>query len=251
MRKRICAGNWKMFKTTGEARAYVERFLELVPEIPESVEVVLCPPFTALQSVRDALRAAKPGAGRIKLGAQNMHWAASGAYTGEISAPMLLDLGVEYVILGHSERRQHFGETDEYVRRKTEAALEHGLTPIVAVGESLEVRRPGRAREHVVAQTRAALAGLAPDAVRKVVLAYEPIWAIGTGENCDALDANEIMHAMRESVEGLEEVPILYGGSVKPENIALYVAQPDIDGGLVGGASLDPDSFATLAKGAA
>jgi triosephosphate isomerase len=214
---------------------------------------VICPPFTALRAVRDALEAAgdRTSAARVKLGAQNMHWAASGAYTGEISAPMLLDLGVQYVILGHSERRQYFGESDDYVRRKTQAALENGLTPIVAVGESLEIRRPGGAREHVVAQTRAALSGLAPDAVREVVLAYEPIWAIGTGENCDALDANDIMHAMRESLDGLENVPILYGGSVKPENIALYVAQPDVDGGLVGGASLDPDSFAALAKGAA
>lgn len=245
-RKRICAGNWKMFKTTGEARAFVERFLELVPQIPESVELLLCPPFTALQTVRDALR----GNARVKLGAQNMHWAPSGAYTGEISAGMLLDLGVEYVILGHSERRQYFGETDEDVRRKTEAALENGLTPIVAVGETLETRRAGGAVEYVVAQTQAALTGFAREAASKIVMAYEPIWAIGTGENCGAVDANEIMQSMRGAVDGLQNVPILYGGSVKPDNIALYAAQPDIDGGLVGGASLDPDSFASLAKGA-
>ncbi len=244
--KRICAGNWKMFKTATEARAYAQRFAELLPSIPEHVEIVLCPPFTALQAVRGVLAGT-----RVKLGAQNMYWESSGAFTGEISAPMLLDLGVEYVILGHSERRHYFGETDEDVRRKTAAALQAGLTPIVAVGESLGIRDAGTALEHVVAQTRAALAGLDATAVANVVLAYEPVWAIGTGRNCDAAEANTIMHAMRIAVDGLAGVPILYGGSMKPENVAHYAAQPDIDGGLVGGASLDPDSFARLAQGAA
>lgn len=246
-RRRICAGNWKMNKTTGETKAYIERFAELAPSIPSRVELVLCPPFTSLQTARDTLRSANPDE-RIKLGAQNMHWEASGAFTGAISAPMLQDVGVQYVILGHSECRQYFGETDEYVRLKTAAALMNGLTPIVAVGESLEVRRAGGAVDHVVAQTLAALADLSADQVRGVVLAYEPIWAIGTGENCDPAQANEIMRAMRECIDALQDVPILYGGSVKPDNIAQYAAQPEIDGGLVGGASLDPDSFANLAE---
>lgn len=245
-RRRICAGNWKMFKTATEARAYAQRFAELLPSIPEHIEIVICPPFTALQAVREVLAGT-----RVKIGAQNMYWESSGAFTGEISPPMLLDLGVEYVILGHSERRQYFGETDEDVRRKTAAALEAGLTPIVAVGESLGIRDAGTAMQHVVAQTRAALAGLDAASAAKVVLAYEPVWAIGTGRNCDAPEANTIMHAMRNAVDGLAGVPILYGGSVKPENVAHYASQPDIDGGLVGGASLDPDSFARLAQGAA
>lgn len=246
-RRRICAGNWKMNKTASEARAYAERFVDLAQSIPQHVELVLCPPFTALQAVRDTLQ----GNTRIKLGAQNMFWEAGGAFTGEISAPMLLDLGVEYVILGHSERRQYFGETNEDVRRKTAAALQSGLTPIVAVGESLAIRRSGEAENHVIAQTLAAFEGLETSALGKVVIAYEPLWAIGTGENCDANDANSIMRAIRACRDGLQDVPILYGGSVKPDNIAQYVAQSDIDGGLVGGASLDPEIFATLAIGAA
>ena len=240
-----------MFKTTAEASAYIERFVDLAASVPQNVDLVLCPPFTALGAVRDALRATQGNDGRIKLGAQNMHWEAEGAFTGEISAPMLLDFGVRYVILGHSERRQYFGETDEYVRRKTVAALRAGLTPIVAVGESLELREAGKTQTHVVGQVTAALAGLSIEELSGVVIAYEPIWAIGTGKNCDPKDANAVMRAIRGCMPGLEDVPILYGGSVKPENIAQYTAQPDIDGGLVGGASLSPDGFATLAKEAA
>jgi triosephosphate isomerase len=236
-----------MFKTSSEAVEYVGRFLDLARQVPANVELVLCPPFTALQAVSAALRPES----RVKLGAQNMHWEPSGAFTGEISAPMLLEFGVQYVILGHSERRQYFGESDEYVRRKTAAALAAGLTPIVAVGESLDVRRAGNARSHVMAQTVGALAGLVPEQIANVVIAYEPIWAIGTGQNCDPSDANEIMHAIRGCIDGLQDVPVLYGGSVKAENIAQYVAQPDIDGGLVGGASLDPHTFAALATAAA
>lgn len=250
MPRRICAGNWKMFKTTGEARAFVERFAQLASSVPERLELVICPPFTALQTVSETLARVDP-ARRVKLGAQDMYWEAQGAFTGEISAPMLLDLGVQYVILGHSERRQYFGETDEGVRMKTAAALQSGLTPIVAVGESLETRREGGAQAQVLAQTRAALAGLSSAAVGEVTIAYEPVWAIGTGENCAAAEANAMMRAIRESVDGLRGVPVLYGGSVKPGNIATYAAEPDIDGALVGGASLDPESFAELAKGAA
>jgi triosephosphate isomerase len=240
-----------MNKTNAEAAAFVERFMELVPSIPETVEIVICPPFTALHTVAASLHSAQGPDGRVKLGAQNMHWEPSGAFTGEISAPMLLEIGVQYVILGHSERRQYFGETDEMVRLKTKAALENGLTPIVAVGESLELRREGRAVEHVLAQTRAALSGLQPDEVRKVIMAYEPVWAIGTGQNCDCNDAEAIMRDIRACVDGLQGVPILYGGSVKADNVSSYSEQPDIEGGLVGGASLDPDQLASIAIAAA
>ena len=243
MRARICAGNWKMHKTATEAVAYALHFCEIAAEIPDGVQVVLCPPFTALAAVSQVL-----GGSRVVLGAQNMHWERAGALTGEIAAPMLLDLGVRYVILGHSERRTYFGETDEDVRRKTRAALDAGLTPIVAVGEPLAVRESGKQVDHVVYQTRAALEGLPAGALRNVVLAYEPVWAIGTGKNCDAADANAIMREIRASVPGLDSVPVLYGGSVKAANAAEYAAQPEIDGGLVGGASLDADTFAALAS---
>lgn len=251
MRRRVCVANWKMNKTNAQAAAFVERFMQAVSTIPDSVELVICPPFTALHTVAASLDAAQGTDGRVKLGAQNMHWDPNGAFTGEISAPMLLEIGVQYVILGHSERRQYFGETDETVRLKTAAALEHGLTPIVAVGESLELRRESKTNSHVCGQTTAALAGLQPEDVAKIVLAYEPIWAIGTGHNCDPGGANDVMREIRGCVNGLEFVPILYGGSVKPDNIAAYTAQTDIDGGLVGGASLDPDAFATLSAAAA
>ena len=242
MRKRICAGNWKMFKTAAQAVAYVDRFAPLLAPIPQNVEVVLCPTFTSLHAVRDPLSKT-----RVKLGAQNMHWEDSGAFTGEISPPMLLECGVEYVIVGHSERRLYFGETDHDVQLKTASALKHGLTPILAVGESLEVRQANDAKRYVVAQVRAALEGLTTAQLAKIVVAYEPIWAIGTGHSCDPAEANEIMHAIRGSVRGLQDIPILYGGSVNPGNIASYCARESIDGALVGGASLDPQAFAEIA----
>lgn len=242
-RARVCAGNWKMFKTASEARAFFEAFLQSVPAIPADADLIVCPPFTALQAAHELLAAQT----RVKLGAQNMHWEPQGAFTGEISAPMLTDLGVSHVILGHSERRQYFGETDENVRRKTAAALAAGITPIVAVGETLDVRERGDHIAHTLAQTKAAFAGLNAQDAGRCIVAYEPVWAIGTGKNCDPADANEMMRAIRGSVDGLQNVPILYGGSVKPDNIALYAAQSDIDGGLVGGASLDPAGFASLA----
>jgi triosephosphate isomerase len=235
-----------MHKTNAEAAAFVERFMELVPSIGSEVEIVLCPPFTALHTVAQSLQKVQGPNGRVKLGAQNMHWEPSGAFTGEISAPMLLELGVQFVILGHSERRQYFCETDETVRLKTAAALANGLTPIVAVGETLKLRETGETERHVCAQTLGALAGLSREQVQRIVLAYEPIWAIGTGHNCDAGEANEVMRAIRGCIDGLQDVPILYGGSVKVENIASYTSQSDIDGGLVGGASLEPDGFAEL-----
>jgi triosephosphate isomerase len=246
MRRLICAGNWKMHKTGREAAAFVDAFLPLARAVPERIEIVLCPPFTALSAVAPMLRS-----GRVRLGAQDVHWEESGAFTGAISAPMLREYGVQYVIVGHSERREYFGDTDLTVRLKTAAALAGGLTPIVAVGETLELRDAGKALQHITLQTRAALEGLSATDVARVVLAYEPIWAIGTGRNCDPSEANDAMAAMRACVPGLRDAPILYGGSVKAENIAAYTAQPDIDGGLVGGASLDPSSFATLCTNAA
>ena len=251
MKSLVCVANWKMNKTNADAAAFVERFMQLVPSIPQNVELVICPPFTALHTVASSLDAAQGPGGRVKLGAQNMHWEPSGAFTGEVSASMLLEIGVQYVILGHSERRQYFGETDETVRFKTAAALANGLTPIVAVGESLMLRQEGRTQGYVCAQTLGALSDLPPDQVAKIILAYEPIWAIGTGENCDAGTANEVMYEIRNCVDGLQNVPILYGGSVRADNIGKYTALPDIDGGLVGGASLDPETFAALATAAA
>lgn len=240
----IVAGNWKMHKTRAEATAFAIAFEALLPSLPDDVEIVLCPPFTALAVVTRAFRAS-----RVRVGAQNMHWDASGAYTGEISAPMLIELGVRYAILGHSERREFFGETDEGVRLKTAAALAAGLTPIVAVGETLEERSAGRTVERVTSQTRAALDGLHGADIARVVMAYEPIWAIGTGRNCDPREADVVMGAIRTCVPALSQAPILYGGSMKANNAAAYAAQGNINGGLVGGASLDPAAFAAIVTG--
>ncbi|MEO6913704.1 MAG: triose-phosphate isomerase [Candidatus Baltobacteraceae bacterium] len=239
----IIVGNWKMYKTTHAAASFVDEFLALLTDVPTEVEIVLCPPFTALATVDERIRGT-----RVALGAQNMYWVDEGAFTGEISPPMLADLGVAFVILGHSERRQYFGETDQNVNLKVRAALTHGITPIIAVGESLAERNTGQTRACVETQTRGALSGLAADAVSRVVMAYEPVWAIGTGENCDPECANDVMAQIRACVTGLASVPILYGGSVKPENLQTYIAHSDCNGGLVGGASLDPISFARLAK---
>jgi triosephosphate isomerase len=250
-----------MHKTAAETAAFFEAFLPLAGEVSGEVEIVVCPPFTALACGSDMLRQAqhdkvpvmlslsKHESARVKLGAQNVHWAGSGAYTGEISAAMLLEFGVEFAIVGHSERRQYFGETDEQVRLRAAAALQAGITPIVAVGETLDIRRAGNAESHVVAQIRAAFSGLDRGALENVTIAYEPVWAIGTGQNCDPGDADAIMGAIRACMDGLQDVPILYGGSVKPENIGHYCEMPNIDGALVGGASLDPQSFAAIAKG--
>jgi triosephosphate isomerase len=177
-----------------------------------------------------------------------MHWDLAGAFTGEISAPMLRDLGVTYVILGHSERRGHFGETDEAINLKVKTALGQSLTPIVAVGETLAEREAGHTHRRVVEQTRAAIEGLADGDVAALVLAYEPVWAIGTGKNCDANEAGVVMGEIRACHGALRDVPILYGGSVKPENFAAYLAQPNVNGGLIGGASLDPAAFVELVR---
>ncbi len=238
--KTLVVGNWKMHKSPVEAVRFVHELRALEPDLSHA-DAVICPAFVALSAVGDAL-----GDSAIGLGAQTMHWADSGPFTGEISPPMLLACRARWVILGHSERRALAAEYDDLINRKVRSALAHGITPIVAVGETLEEHGAGLARERVVAQTRAAFAGIAPPEVARCVVAYEPIWAIGTGNVDNPADANAIMGAIRAAVDGLGAARILYGGSVKPDNIAALVGQEHIDGALVGGASLDPASFAAL-----
>jgi triosephosphate isomerase (TIM) len=239
--KPIVAGNWKMHKTASQTVAFLDAFLPRAASLPEAVEIAIAPPFTSISVAAQRVQGT-----RIRLGAQTMHWELQGAFTGEISAPMLRELGVTYVILGHSERRAYCNETDRTVNLKVKTALEQGLTPIVAVGETVEEHDAGLTDERVTAQTRAAFQDVPSESLAAVVIAYEPIWAIGTGKNCDPNEANRVMTAIRLSVDGLANTPILYGGSMKPENVAEYMVQPNINGGLVGGASLDPDSFAAL-----
>jgi triosephosphate isomerase len=239
MRRPLIAGNWKMHKTIAEARAFVQA-LRALP-LAADVDVVICPPFTALAAVSDELRGS-----RIALGAQTMHEGTQGPFTGEVSPVMLRDLGVTYVLLGHSERRRLCGETDETVARKIRSALAHDLTPIVAVGETAQEHEQGLAVTRVVAQTQAALSELSSEAIGACVLAYEPIWAIGTGLVEDPHLADGVMQRMRASLPELRDVRVLYGGSVNPKNAAPIMAQPNIDGGLIGGASLDPHVFAEL-----
>ncbi|GIP34261.1 triose-phosphate isomerase [Paenibacillus sp. J2TS4] len=249
MRKPIIAGNWKMFKTVKEARAFAED-VKGKAEV-EGVEAVICAPYTQLASLVDALEGTS-----VKVGAQNLHWEESGAFTGEVSGPMLQETGVKYVIIGHSERRAYFAETDETVNKKVHAAFQYGLTPIVCVGEKLEEREAGRTKEVCKTQTEAALQGLTAEQAAQVVIAYEPIWAIGTGKSSTAEDANDVIRYIRQLVQEqfdaatAEAVRIQYGGSVKPGNIREYMQMSDIDGALVGGASLEPASFIQLVEGA-
>ena len=246
MRTPIIAGNWKMYKNVGEAVETARKLEERVQDSP--VEVVICAPFTNLPAL-SAL-----GLTKVKLGAQNMYFEDQGAFTGEIAPGMLLDVGCEYVILGHSERRQIFKEDDELINKKVLKALNVGLKPILCVGETLEERRAGRTEEVVVAQTTRALAGAAAEQLTNLVIAYEPVWAIGTGENCDAEDANQVIARIRQTLAELytadlaQPVRIQYGGSVKPANIKEFMEQPEIDGALVGGASLDVDSFTSIIR---
>ncbi|NLG80075.1 MAG: triose-phosphate isomerase [Firmicutes bacterium] len=248
MRRRIIAGNWKMNKTRDEAVDLVGDLKETLADVGD-VEVVVCPPFTALDAVREALRGSN-----IELGAQNMHWEEEGAFTGEISPLMLRNLGCMYVILGHSERRIYFGETDETVNKKVKSAMANGLLPIICVGETLDERDAGKTEEVVVRQTKAALSGVKTNGAERIVIAYEPVWAIGTGRTASADEANRVIHIIRQSVAEVfneriaQEVRIQYGGSVKPQNIADFLGQPEIDGALVGGASLDAASFAAIVK---
>src|ERR1051326_7176762 len=251
MRKKIVAANWKMNMTQAESARFVEAFLRDLGEITD-VEVVIVPPFTAIAKLSEALGKAH----NTKVGAQNMYWEKSGAFTGEISAPLLRDLFVHYVILGHSERRTLFGETDEMVNRKVRAALEAKLRPIVCVGETLEQRDKGNVEKILSIQLRGSLAGLTPKQLQDTVIAYEPVWAIGTGRNATPQQAQEahafIRHILGEMSDKTtaERVRIQYGGSVKPENARELLSQSDIDGALVGGASLDPRSFAQIVKAA-
>jgi triosephosphate isomerase len=245
----IVAGNWKMYKTAGEAAAFVEA-VKGKAEI-EGVQSVLCAPFTALPALVQAVKGTT-----LKVGAQNLHFEDSGAYTGEVSGAMLRDLGVDFVIIGHSERRAYFAETDETVGKKVHAAFRHNLIPIVCVGEKLEEREAGKTKDVCRVQTEAAFRGLAPSEAAQVVVAYEPIWAIGTGKSSTAEDANEVIGYIRGVIRGLfgaetaDQVRIQYGGSVKPNNIREFMAQPEIDGALVGGASLEPESYVQLVEGA-
>ena len=250
MRTPIIAGNWKMNKTAAEAVEFVREIRNGLSQI-KGVDKVVCPPFIALPGVYDALQATDIG-----IGAQNMHFAESGAYTGEC-APNMLTPFCQYVILGHSERRAYFGETDDGVNQKTKAALAHGLIPIICVGETLEQNEAGETQAFVSSQVRAALAGLTADQVAGLIIAYEPIWAIGTGKSASAAEAGSIIGlSVRGPVaemfgeETAQKVRIQYGGSVKENNIADYMSQPDIDGALVGGASLKA-GFIELVKNAA
>lgn len=245
MRKPIIAGNWKMHKTATESEAFASELSIVLPSA--SVEVVVCPNFTALLPVRKALEKTA-----VKLGAQNMHWEEQGAFTGEVSASMLLESGCEYVIIGHSERRQYFAETNETVNKKVKAALANHLTPIVCVGETLAQREAGQTETHVTAQVQGGLSGLSAEAVSSIVVAYEPIWAIGTGKTATSADAQVVCKLIRETIavmvgqQGADSVRIQYGGSVKADNIDELMSQPDIDGALVGGASLDAKTFARI-----
>ena len=245
MRRKVIAGNWKMNMLPNEAIEYIQSFEELVKDTEN--EVILCVPYVDLFYCLMNAQGTN-----IKIGAQNMHWKESGAYTGEVAPKMLKSIGVEYVIIGHSERRAYFAETDETVNLKVKAAFENELKPIVCVGESLEQREAGKAEEIITTHTRLALEGLSDNQVKNTIIAYEPIWAIGTGKTATSADANDAIKAIRAEIAKIygdavaEEVIIQYGGSVKSSNAKELFTTSDIDGGLVGGASLKPDEFAKI-----
>jgi triosephosphate isomerase (TIM) len=248
MRKKILAANWKMNFTDSEARAYLESFVSEIRDFNDDVDVVIIPPFTAIPVVV----AASERVQTLRVGAQNMHWEKSGAFTGEISATMLRALYVRYVILGHSERRTLFGETDEIVNRKVKAALDAGLRPIFCLGESLHERDSNQVEEVLERQIRKGLAGVSGHDLTEVVVAYEPCWAIGTGRTATPAEAEEAHAFIRSILAAISDrttadrVRIQYGGSVKPDNIEQLMRQKNIDGALIGGASLDPRSFAQI-----
>jgi len=249
-RRPIIAGNWKMNKNAAETATFIDDFKAKVAD-KEGVDIVLCPIFTSLSSAVDAAKGSN-----VAIGAQNVHWAESGAFTGEIPAAVLKDMGVTHVVIGHSERRQYFGETDESVNKRLAAALSAGLVPMVCVGELLEERESGDTEKVVGRQVRGALDGFSASELENIVIAYEPVWAIGTGKTATPEMAQEV-HAFIRGVLGelcgaetAEKIRIQYGGSMKPANSAELLAQPDIDGGLVGGASLEPDSFAAIVESA-
>ncbi|AKG24461.1 triose-phosphate isomerase [Calothrix sp. 336/3] len=237
MRKIVIAGNWKMFKTQAESQDFLTGFLPTLEETPPEREVVLCVPYTDLSILSKSLHGSL-----VQLGAQNVHWAESGAYTGEISGLMLEEIGVRYVIIGHSERRQFFGETDETVNLRLKAAQKYGLTPILCVGETKQQRDAQETESLIIGQLKQ---GLVDVDQTNLVIAYEPIWAIGTGDTCEAKEANRVIGVIRSQLTN-PDVPIQYGGSVKPNNIDEIMAQPEIDGALVGGASLEAADFARI-----
>ncbi len=246
-RKTIAAGNWKMNKTASEAVAFVNELKASVADAAN--EIVVGVPFICLPGVCEAVKGSN-----IKVAAQNMHWEEKGAFTGEVSGPMLAELGVDYVIIGHSERREYFGETNEMINKKAHAVFNYGMTPIICCGETLEQREQGVTADHVRYQIKVALLGLSAEQVKKAVIAYEPIWAIGTGKTATDEQANEVCAIIRNTIKELygEEVSeatrIQYGGSVNAKNAADLFAMSDIDGGLVGGASLKVDDFTVIAK---
>jgi len=250
-RRPIIAGNWKMYKTAAEALALVKAVQQEVVHV-SNVEIVVCPPFTALYAVSTILQGSN-----VKLGAQNVHWEKEGAFTGEIAAPMLKELAVAYAIVGHSERRQYFGETNEGVNKRAKAALANGIRPIVCVGETLAQREAGQTESVVRDHVTGGLAGFSKDAMLETVIAYEPVWAIGTGKTATPAQAQEVHAFIRELLAAMfdsqvaAKVRIQYGGSVKPANAKELLGQADIDGALVGGASLDARGFAQIVKAAA
>lgn len=245
MRRKVIAGNWKMNMLPGETINFIEQIAPMVKKSEN--EIILCVPFTDIFYAWHSLEGSN-----IKLGAQNMHWEESGAYTGEISGQMLKSVGVEYVIIGHSERRAYFAETDETVNKKMKAVFANDLKPILCVGESLDQREAGKTEEIITNQTEKALEGLTNEQIKNTIIAYEPIWAIGTGKTATAEDANNSIKAIRNKIESLygkdvaQEVIIQYGGSVKSSNAKELFETSDIDGALVGGASLKPDEFAKI-----
>jgi len=247
-RRPIIAGNWKMNNTKAETAELLTALKPLVADA--EAEVVVCVPYTAIDTAASIIKGSN-----IHLGAENVHWAEKGAFTGEISAKMLVELGVEYVIIGHSERRQYFGETDQTVNMRVKAALAAGLKPIICVGESLEEREAGKTEEVVTRQTKAAFDGVSKEDLVNTVIAYEPIWAIGTGKTATAEEANATIKVIRDTMAGLycahcaeEKVRIQYGGSMNPKNAKELMAQPNIDGGLIGGASLKAVDFSQVVK---
>ena len=249
LRKAVIAGNWKMNKNRAEAKALIEEMKPLVANA--GCDVVICVPFTNLETALDATKGSN-----IKVGAENCHFEKSGAFTGEISADMLTEMGVEYVIIGHSERRQYFGETDVTVNKRTLAALEAGLKVILCVGEMLEDRELGITAELVAMQTKIALNGVTKEMLKNIIIAYEPVWAIGTGKTATAEQANEVNAIIRATVASLygkdaaDALTVQYGGSMNAKNAEELLAQPDVDGGLIGGASLKAEDFSIIVKAA-
>lgn len=248
MRRFLIAGNWKMHNGPSDTRALLTALNEKLPDIPESIDALVCPPTISLEAASDKVRKHIG----LHLGAQNLHYEDEGAFTGEVTAGMLKEVGCDYVIVGHSERREYFGETDKTVNQKVLKALEEGLKPIVCVGESLQQRKAGKHVNLVKKQVQAALNGVSEEDASNVVIAYEPIWAIGTGETATPEQAQQMHEMIRDEIAELysqdvaDAVRILYGGSMKPHNAEELLSQPDVDGGLIGGASLKADSFSEI-----